>query len=396
MLITAGLASSMFVFANLYFHFSYTQKSNNEVSSQKLYPFSNRIVFANLRTMFPKKSILTTDNDGWRVPPWHQKHIPLTDNKKIFIFGGSTVYGWRVSDKATIPAFLDKAMAEDGYNVINFGQLGIAFHDEIILLEEQLKKNVVPDLVIFYHGNNEIGNLPQNILDENYKNFIPQTAHHRELNESYLYVTKNLYNFIFDINNYPFVKFITDKKHYQNELYLNELYRKGEYFHKSPTLDYLNRYLKDSVEHYSNNLNYVKKLSSAFGFRFFVIYQPNLAFLDNKAAILKPATHHNIRARKILFETMRKFYRELYRGFFESAKANEVDFIYRGDMFNLTYNFEDKVFLDYAHLNAKGNHYVASILKEDIKTFLVSDKIFSRYQKLTNDFQVPLWYKELY
>jgi lysophospholipase L1-like esterase len=91
---------------------------------------------------------------------------------RIFVFGGSTIWGPAVRDDYTIPSHLSKLLAGAGLcaEVTNHGETGYVSTQELILLMRALQKGDVPDLVVLYDGvnelfsaiqNNEVG-LPQN------------------------------------------------------------------------------------------------------------------------------------------------------------------------------------------------------------------------------------------
>jgi hypothetical protein len=78
--------------------------------------------------------------------------------KKLFCFGGSTMWGVGARDEFTIPSLLSRRLNRDGprYAVTNFGEKGYSLTQEIILLLLQLKNGNIPDVVIFYDGVNEV------------------------------------------------------------------------------------------------------------------------------------------------------------------------------------------------------------------------------------------------
>jgi lysophospholipase L1-like esterase len=76
---------------------------------------------------------------------------------RIFMFGGSTVFGEGVRDDYTVPSFLQRILDGTAYccEVTNFGQIGYVSSQELLLLEEQLRKGNLPDLAVFYDGIND-------------------------------------------------------------------------------------------------------------------------------------------------------------------------------------------------------------------------------------------------
>jgi hypothetical protein len=91
---------------------------------------------------------------------------------RIFVFGGSTVWGSAVEDEDTIPSFISKQIAATGMaaDVINYGELGYVSTQEVLTLILRLQAGDVPNVVVFYDGlndcgstfQNEMGGLPQN------------------------------------------------------------------------------------------------------------------------------------------------------------------------------------------------------------------------------------------
>lgn len=78
--------------------------------------------------------------------------------KKIFVFGGSTTFGAGVSNKETIPAYLQEAFRSAGrqdVTVYNFGTVGHFSTQERILFERLINQGYVPDAVVFIDGLND-------------------------------------------------------------------------------------------------------------------------------------------------------------------------------------------------------------------------------------------------
>jgi hypothetical protein len=73
-------------------------------------------------------------------------------NGSIWMFGGSTTFGYGVADGETIPAYLQKVAHRD---VVNFGRGYYYSAQENILLEQLLAIGFVPSKVVFLDGINE-------------------------------------------------------------------------------------------------------------------------------------------------------------------------------------------------------------------------------------------------
>ncbi len=84
---------------------------------------------------------------------------------QIFVFGGSTTFGYNVSDEHTWPSFLSKILnkrlidnnSEKQIEVINYGRGYFNPSQEVVLLIDLLRRGHKPDFVIFMDGVNGPG-----------------------------------------------------------------------------------------------------------------------------------------------------------------------------------------------------------------------------------------------
>lgn len=87
--------------------------------------------------------------------PWP----PDSKNLNVFVFGGSTTFGYGVPDDHTVPSYLQPrvAPAADGRRarVYNFGHSGFYSTQERILFERLVVAGHVPDVAIFIDGLND-------------------------------------------------------------------------------------------------------------------------------------------------------------------------------------------------------------------------------------------------
>ncbi|MFC1836986.1 SGNH/GDSL hydrolase family protein, partial [Thermodesulfobacteriota bacterium] len=86
--------------------------------------------------------------------PWP----PKEEDFVVFVFGGSTTFGYGVSDDQTIPSRLQEMFdtrPELNGRVYNFGRCSYISVQERILLEKLIVAGHVPDLAIFIDGLNE-------------------------------------------------------------------------------------------------------------------------------------------------------------------------------------------------------------------------------------------------
>ena len=79
--------------------------------------------------------------------------------RRIFLFGGSTMWGTGARDSGTIPSALAQIIAADTEfgpaEVINMGETGYVSTQELIRLELELRRGNIPDIVLLYDGGND-------------------------------------------------------------------------------------------------------------------------------------------------------------------------------------------------------------------------------------------------
>ena len=102
------------------------------------------------------------------VPTMHvsQEGVRLTvqpfnesAKNKIFMFGGSTMWGTGVRDKNTLPSLLAERLAETGHRdfyITNFGESAYVSTQSLLTLLLQIRNGNIPQVAIFYEGVNDI------------------------------------------------------------------------------------------------------------------------------------------------------------------------------------------------------------------------------------------------
>ena len=117
----------------------------------------------------------------WGVTPWHGRFVntdqieggiwrrtanptsgrcadPNAHRFKVWLFGGSTVFGTGIPDFATVASTLSRSLNSgnsDCFYVVNMGVEGYVSNQELLLLGEELKKGLKPDIAVFYDGVND-------------------------------------------------------------------------------------------------------------------------------------------------------------------------------------------------------------------------------------------------
>ena len=97
---------------------------------------------------------------------------------RIFMFGGSALWGTGVRDEFTVPSLLARELLGQGIaaEITNFGETGYVSTQEVIALMLELRAHRIPDLVIFYDGVNDVFSAYQQATAG-----LPQNEMHRTL-----------------------------------------------------------------------------------------------------------------------------------------------------------------------------------------------------------------------
>ena len=102
---------------------------------------------------------------GWRPMPFSGESITINSDShrastnqsksdSVWFFGGSTMWGFGVSDSATIPSYYAE---QSGNKVYNFGEQGYTSRQSLAALYNQLLEGEhIPSRVIFYDGYNDV------------------------------------------------------------------------------------------------------------------------------------------------------------------------------------------------------------------------------------------------
>lgn len=108
-------------------------------------------------------TFLNTNNQGFR----RTKEPRAYDGKpiKIYVFGGSTTFGYGVPDDYTIPSYIQKILEQRYPNkailVKNYGQGYYYSSQEMLLLISLIKDGDIPDWAVFIDGANDTHQLAQ-------------------------------------------------------------------------------------------------------------------------------------------------------------------------------------------------------------------------------------------
>ena len=291
------------------------------------------------------------DANGLRVtwqPPSQSPPAanPKQRQQRIFLFGGSTMWGHGARDDHTIASELAKKLAADGVSadVVNFSQLGYVSTQEIILLQRELQRGNVPDLVVFYDGVNDVGVATQRTI-------AGQSANesHREDEFNIVYNTTLRRSAWGLVHGTPLAKTVRELR--------GDTKRQIAAHWQRASLD---RVAIEVLNVYQANMRIAVTLGNEFGFDTLFYWQPTVFEKQQCSAM-----ENDIRNEQ---PTTGEFYRTVNRGIRAiqeqrppqfAALANSLDFVDLSGAFNQPDWGERHVFWDFCHLTEAGNAHIA-------------------------------------
>jgi len=296
---------------------------------------------------------INIDDNGIRKT-WNNPAATKEKLLRIFMFGGSTMWGSGARDDFTIPSFVSKVISKDldmQVNITNFGQSGYVSTQEILTLQNELKSGNIPDAVIFYDGFNDVFSAYQNN-----KAGLPQNEFNRkmEFNAFRSENRRRLYkNYLATLVTYSKTFFLIDHL-------LGKLNSNSNTLSANKNID--SEKLSDEiVKTYASNIRLVNALSKEYGFKTFYFWQP-VIFMN------KPLTD----GEKILARKM-DFCKELY---VKSYGKIDTNFYKVNNFYNISDVFSNDTksyYLDSCHLKESGNELVARKIVDIIKSNIAKD-----------------------
>jgi hypothetical protein len=140
---------------------AYPNRSLGEVNDLLAVTWNRPLVYAPFVQFHegPAKSrFVNVTASGMRLGGKDQPWPPAADRYNIFVFGGSTTFGYGLADDETIPAALGRMVAKQEGRQVEVYNLGQAYYgstQERIYFQQLLLDGVKPDLAIFVDGLND-------------------------------------------------------------------------------------------------------------------------------------------------------------------------------------------------------------------------------------------------
>jgi lysophospholipase L1-like esterase len=283
-----------------------------------------------------KGEFINIDGDGIR---WTPGAVCSANSYKVFIFGGSTMWGTGAPDWGTIPAYLEADLSqlrEGPICVINFGESAFVSTQGVIELILQLQSGNVPDLVIFYDGVNDV-----------YAAYQSGRSTHQNFNQIAAKFDKSesppsLVAWIESSNSFRLLKRLADK------LRLKPQNSTDLVTYKTMGIDTAT--LSDSVvETYISNYKIVDVLAQKYGFKFLFFWQPVITIGD------KSLTSEEQGMKRKMDPALIELYKSVYHRVHEVAKKYE-NLYYIAEIFN---SVNSEIWIDATHVTPVGNQLIA-------------------------------------
>lgn len=315
---------------------------------------------------------------GWVTNDIHTPHISVengtrktvrnpsdtnTTPHRAYLLGGSTIWGYQAKNEETIPSYLASLlnMNTPAWEIYNHGEIGYTQSQEITKLTQLLKRDISPDIVVFYDGCNDLRlNTPTGKKNE----AISQNLLTEKLGDMYTYVKEqppeNLSLFstkaFRDLQNFFFLYI----KLYR---YPGKLWEKvrgtdmssDESIPAQITNEDLDNAANAIAAEYEHNARIIRSLAQTYGFRYALVWQPQLIDKKNRSELEEKLREQH-------------YVNDENTAVWEQAtaliKAKNIP-----NFFDLTTVFEQHdqtLFTDRCHLTAEGNKVIAKHLKDII------------------------------
>src|SRR3989344_7108986 len=252
-----------------------------------------------------------------------------SDTIKIFVFGGSTIWGTGARDIGTIPSYLAKDLCESfSVEITNFGESGYTSSQEVIRLILELRNGNVPDVVVFYDGVNDVYSSYQNNVAG-----VPQNIENRKADFNSR-KNLNIKGYLINSNFMEILKKVVKTSREKN------LIEKG-----------LSSSLSDETTAiYLNNVKIVKILEKEYGFKSLFYWQP--------AVYTKNELSGNEKDEINLDMTFGGLYLHVTDGINNSDSVVDLTGVF---------NVNKTIFIDDVHISEDGNEIIAKVIAEDIR-----------------------------
>lgn len=288
-----------------------------------------------------KGKYININSEGLRKT-WNPKFKSEETPYLIYLFGGSTVWGTGARDDFTIPSLISKKLNQLGYKITveNYGESGFISNQEIIRLNELLKKGHRPDIVIFYDGINDVYGAFQSGEAGKIQNYEQLKGIYESAQNG-----ASIGFFLKELKIYKIItKFVIITGFSSN---ISEL---GRNLNKRQ-IEELSKEIRDN---YFQNLENLDLLSQKFKFSYLSFWQP-VSFLEK--TLLKEEINSD---QRIMDYKLRDLYLQTYR----KVRNQKVTNFY--DITKVLNNRRENTYIDFCHISEEGNMIIADNITQHL------------------------------
>jgi len=293
---------------------------------------------------------INVDSNGIRYTPRPSRpEIDVRRPKRIFLFGGSTMWGTGARDSGTIASALWRIVASDPaavpVQVVNMGESGYVSTQGVLRLELELRNGNVPDIAILYDGVNDVFSAYQSGEPG-----VPENEMHRAMEFNLLLDGKAMRALGLSdlLGRTVTAAVIKDIRSAIAKIPVTA----------SPRVEVAG----DIVRLYRGNLEIVEALSRHFGFRYKAYWQPTVFSRINPSPYERRQSDKQQEIHPLFAEAYRRIAQD-------SLLCANPQF---HDISNVFDRIDTPVYLDFCHITEAGNAIVARRMYDDIISFLAS------------------------
>lgn len=261
---------------------------------------------------------------------------------KIFMFGGSTMWGSGSSDADTIPSLVARELGEFAslpIDVTNFGESGYVNTQELICLFRLLQKGDIPDVVVFFDGFNDVGSAFQNAA-------VGVPANERNRQAEFNFVNKPKASETFQL------LLRTSAIHQV----FRELAPKNLDEDKERFQYFVQHGMHELARAYIRNLECIQSLGLRFGFESLFYWQPTVFWKEPLTGYEREVVKRNQVHAKLQLDA-------------DTLIASSLELSTNRSFRDITKIFQgngEQVFLDMCHMGMSGNRVIARRIAEDL------------------------------
>lgn len=296
---------------------------------------------------------INMDHDGIRKT-WMSPGATPPAATRIFVMGGSAIWGIGARDDYTIPSDLSKLLnaTNPQYVVANYGIPGFTLLQEIVKLTLLLEDGRLPDYVVFYDGANDVYSAYQagrvvNLLD------------FREIQEKIEAspITLGLKYMIAKCRIVQATEKILAFFHLQYN------YQEGA---AQFTENQLETLAKDIAEHYKNSVSLLHKLSKVYNFNYTLFWQP---VIFNEISMVEDETKLDPHCQD---KNLAKLFKVVAANLVNSSIPRWVD------LSEALHQAPKPVYIDFCHLTESGYATVSATMAGIVREQLEAGKTTPR------------------